>query len=69
MEPWTHCDRRTADAHLTGMIAAGFYSPVLSLSAPSLLAYKGGLGKALPQEVEARKRARAAAARLKQASK
>ncbi len=28
------CDLRTADAYLAGMIEAGFYSPVRSLSAP-----------------------------------
>jgi predicted nucleic acid-binding protein len=28
------CDRRTADAYLSGMIEDGFYSPVRSLSAP-----------------------------------
>jgi predicted nucleic acid-binding protein len=28
------CDLRTADAYLIGMIEAGFYSPVRSLSAP-----------------------------------
>ena len=69
MEPWTHCDLRTADAYLSGMIEAGFYSPVRSISAPGLLELKGALGKTLPQEVEARKRARAVAARLKQDSK
>jgi len=63
------CDCRTADAYLSGMIEAGFYSPVRSLSAPNFLAYKGALGKALPQEVEARKTVRAVAARLKQVSK
>jgi hypothetical protein len=51
------------------MIEAGFYSPVRSLSAPNLLAYKGALGNALPPGVEAKKTVRAVAARLKQASK
>ena len=53
------CDRRAADAYLSGMIEASFYSPVRSISAPGLLELKGALGKALPREVEARKRARA----------
>jgi predicted nucleic acid-binding protein len=61
------CDRCAADAYLSGMIEAGFYSPVRSLSAPNLLAYKGALGRALPPDVEAKKTAKAVAARLKKA--